>query len=103
MPYRSRAPMGASPDDTMAYVASLRPPPEDRPLMDFVAALNGMGINVVYEVVVPARSDCSLSNYAALAGAPHYVNLEVLETDGETQRRMVDIVLDVLGVHRIAP
>jgi hypothetical protein len=103
VPYRSKVPMGASPDDTMAYVASLRPPPEDLPLMDFVAVLNAKGINVVYEIVVPARNDCSLSNYAALLGAPHYVNLEVMETDGETQRRMVDIVLHELGVPGLAP
>jgi hypothetical protein len=101
--FRARSPIGASPDDTMVYVASLRPPAQDRSLMDFVRALNGQGVNVVYEVVTPAQSDCSLSNYAALVGAPHYFNFEVVETDGPTQRRMVDVVTDLLGLHRLAP
>jgi hypothetical protein len=96
VPFRAKAAIGASPDDTIAYVASLQPPQANRRLMAFVTALNDKGINVAYEMVTPSRNDCSLSNYAALTNAPHYVDLEVMETDGDTQRRMLGMVLGEL-------
>jgi hypothetical protein len=103
VPFRADAPIGASPDDTIAYLASVRAPAEDGQLMALASALNRQGINVAYEVVAESRNDCSLSNYAALTGIAHYVNLEVVETDGKTQRRMLDIVLVALRVGPLVP
>jgi hypothetical protein len=88
--------------DTIVFVASQLRPQENRPLMNFVAALNSKHINVSYELVNPTQNDCSLSNYAALTDVPHYVNLEVVETDGKTQRKMVNVVLGELGIRRLA-
>ena len=102
VPFRAKTPIGVSPDDTIVFVVSQLQPQEDRSLMNFVAALNSKHINVAYEVVTPTRNDCSLGNYAALTGVPHYVNLEVVKTDGKTQRQMVNVVLGELGIRRLA-
>jgi hypothetical protein len=91
------APLGASPDDTMVFVASLADPEHDPGLMAFVDALRNRGINVIYETVSPDRNDCSMSNYATLKGMRDYVNIEVVRTDGETQRQIVDLVMSIMG------
>jgi hypothetical protein len=88
-PIRSR-----SPDDTLIYVASRRPPGADRPLTDFVAALNRNGIHVLYEHV--EDNYCSLSNYAVSKGIP-YANLEVVDDDDTgAQLRMIEIVMKLI-------
>jgi hypothetical protein len=88
-PIRSR-----SPDDTLIYVASRRPPGADRPLTDFVAALNRNGIHVLYEHV--EDNDCSLSNFAVSKGIP-YANLEVVDDDDTgAQLRMIEIVMKLI-------
>jgi hypothetical protein len=88
-PIRSR-----SPDDTLIYVASRRPPGADRPLTDFVAALNRNGIHVLYEHV--EENDCSLSNYAVSKAIP-YANLEVVDDDDTgAQLRMIEIVMKLI-------
>lgn len=88
-PIRSR-----SPDDTLIYVASRRPPGADRPLTDFVAALNRNGIHVLYEHV--EDNDCSLSNYAVSKDIP-YANLEVVDDDDTgAQLRMIEIVMKLI-------
>ena len=88
-PIRSR-----SPDDTLIYVASRRPSGADRPLTDFVAALNRNGIHVLYEHV--EENDCSLSNYAVSKAIP-YANLEVVDDDDTgAQLRMIEIVMKLI-------
>lgn len=88
-PIRSR-----SPDDTLIYVASRRPPGANRPLTDFVAALNRNGIHVLYEHV--EDNDCSLSNYAVSKDIP-YANLEVVDDDDTgAQLRMIEIVMKLI-------
>lgn len=88
--------VGARPDNTLIYVASIAAPEQDPNLMAFVRELNQRGINVVYELVSPDRNDCSLSNYAALQGIRNYINIEVWRGDTETQLRIVDIVMALL-------
>ena len=95
-PFKAKAaPLGKSPDDTLIFVASTARPEADAGLREFVARLNQKGVNVLYEPVSPAKNDCSLSNYAALKGIRDYFNVEVVQTDGASQQRIVDILLDV--------
>lgn len=84
-----------SPNDTMVFVASRRPPGADAALARFVKRLNEQGIHVLFEEV-GSESDCSLSNYAALRGIRNYVNVEVVHGDAEAQVRIVDTVMRLL-------
>lgn len=93
--------LGSSPDDTLAFVASTRPPDANPALLAEVKALNNAGINVFYEKVSAANNDCSLSNYAALKGIDGYYNLEVVDGDTATQMRMVDILMAQKGIGRL--
>jgi hypothetical protein len=90
-------PLGASPNDTMVFVASRSVPEQDPGLMAFVNALRAQGVNMMYELVKPERNDCSLSNYATLKGMRDYVNVEVVRTDGATEARIVDLVMSLMG------
>jgi hypothetical protein len=54
-------------------------------------------------VVSSEQNDCSMSNYAALKGIRDYINIEVIHTDGESQRHMIDVALGLLLQHRIGP
>jgi hypothetical protein len=90
-------PIGASPDDTMVFVASLEKPDKDPGLMTFVNALRSQGVNVIYEIVKRDRNDCSMSNYATLKGMHDYVNIEVVRTDGAAETKIVDMVMSLMG------
>jgi len=92
-----------SQDNTLIFVASTSPPKKDAKLMQYVKKLNYNGIHVLYEVVSLERNDCSLSNYAALADIPEYINIEVLQSDGATQRHMIDSALALLRKHALRP
>ena len=104
IPFRAQghAP-GLSPDDTVVFLASTAPPQADRNLMTFVQTLQQNQINVLYETVSATHNDCSLSNYAALSGQRDYINLEVVQSDGQTQRMLVDRILDLLPPGGIGP
>ncbi len=101
MPFRAVHPMAAqSPDDTLIFVASIRRPDANPDLAAFVKALNERGINVLYEMVSP-KNDCSMSNYAALKGISNYINIEVLHGDRDSQMRILNIVMELKGIHGI--
>ncbi|MGE0339080.1 MAG: hypothetical protein AB7O79_04300 [Xanthobacteraceae bacterium] len=83
-----------SPNDTLIYVASSLPPEADPQAARFTAALNAVGIHVLYEHV--KENDCSLSNYAVLRKIP-YVNIEVVDNDATgAQQRMIDAVMRLI-------
>ena len=46
----------------------------------------------MYETVSPKQNDCSLSNYAALKKIRDYFNIEVVQSDRDAQRRLVDLL-----------
>lgn len=85
----------ASPNDTMVFVASLVPKERDGTLGPLVDRLNDKGINVMYEQVTATGNDCSFSHYAALNHLRNYFNVEVVNGDGETQKRIVDIIVQL--------
>ncbi|MGH6951824.1 MAG: hypothetical protein ACREH4_13205 [Vitreimonas sp.] len=89
-------PESASPSDTLVYVAGERRTP-GAATAQLIARLNGAGIHVLYEHVAASRSDCSLSNFALLAGIAPYVNIEVVKEDTATQTRLIDDVMRILA------
>lgn len=104
IPFPSATPIPAkSQDNTLIFVASTARPEMDGKLMQYVGKLNQNGIHVLYEVVSAHQNDCSLSNYAALAGIREYINIEVLQSDGATQRHMIDTALALLLKHATGP
>ncbi|UOM34127.1 hypothetical protein [Acuticoccus sp. I52.16.1] len=60
-----------------------------------VQRLNAAGVNVMVETVDLAKTDCSLSHYAAANGIP-YANVEAAHGDGATQKAILDIVMRTL-------
>ncbi|MDQ0316957.1 hypothetical protein [Amorphus orientalis] len=96
--FRSASASGglASPDSLVitAVTGALE---TNRRVQDLVQRLTEAGLNVLVETTSAGRSDCSLSHYAALAGISPYLNLEVRDGDDATQKRMLDIVMTILG------
>lgn len=102
--FRGKGPaLGLSPDDTVVFVASTQSPQSDSNLMRFVRHLQDNRINVLYETVTRARNDCSLSNYAALQGIRDYVNIEVVQGDGDTQTKVLKQIVKEFQTASIGP
>jgi hypothetical protein len=99
-------PLGLSPDDTVVFVASRVPPETDTTLMQSIEVLRDNQINVLYETVSDAHNDCSFSNYAALNNnMRNYFNIEVVQSDGPTQKEIIDRIVKLLpaGIGALAP
>lgn len=98
-------PLGLSPDDTVVFVASKAPPEADATLMHSIELLRDNQINVLYETVSGAHNDCSLSNYAALTDIRNYLNIEVVQSDGPTQKEIIDRLVKLLpsGIGPMGP
>ncbi len=91
-PADQRFPNARSPTDTLVFVAGLQRDPSAAQ-MTHIRALNLARINVIYEIVSETKTDCSLSNYAAIARMGPYFNIEVVKDDSTTQSAMINIVL----------
>jgi hypothetical protein len=96
-PFPAAAPYpgSASPADTLVFVAGARREPVEA-TAQLIAQLNRAGVNVMYEHVAPAWTDCSLSNFALLANLAPYINIETVEGDPDTQTRLIDEVMRLL-------
>ncbi len=55
--------------------------------------LSSKGVNVVVEPVSKKSADCSLSNFAVLAGQRNYFNVTVDKDDVDEQRRIVALIM----------
>jgi hypothetical protein len=96
----SAAPSQTAPrrdDDTMIILAG-RGGPDSAAARADIAWFTSRGVNVLYETVRPGRSDCSLSNHAALAGLPRTVTVEVAHGDTASARALVDLVMQHAGI-----
>lgn len=87
---------GLASPDSLVITAVSGPTPDGRTAA-LVADLTGAGVNVLVETTSSAATDCSLSHYAALNGVRPYLNIEVVDGDSATQRRILDIVMGALG------
>ncbi len=67
-----------------------------------ISALNGMGVNVKYELVNHSSNDKSMSNYIALHKSHYgYVNIEAEDGDSGTQKKMIDKVMKLIYKGRL--
>jgi hypothetical protein len=55
--------------------------------------LSSKGVNVVVEPVSKKSADCSLSNFAVLAGQRNYFNVTVDKDDVDEQRRIIELIM----------
>ena len=94
---------GVNPEHTLVFVASRDTPSADPNLRKFVDALNGEGVNVIYETVASKHSDCSLSNYASLRNIRTYLNVEVITGDSAVQVKIVNVIMKLLAEDPIGP
>lgn len=83
--------------DALVITAIVGRAQQDARTSALVGRLTAEGVNVLVETTSPATTDCSLSHYAALNGIRPYANIEVVDGDSATQRRIVDIVMNALG------
>lgn len=83
--------------DSLVITAVAHGPAPDARTAALVADLTRNGVNVLMETTSPSTTDCSLSHYAALNGIRPYLNIEVVDGDSATQRRILDIAMTVLG------
>jgi hypothetical protein len=88
--------VGLSDEDSLIYMAGRTSRPPYRKISWF----NNAGIHVKYEIVTPTNNDCSMSNYVILRKGAEYYNIETEEGDLKTQRRMIDILMNYLGLGR---
>ena len=82
-------------EDTLIVIASTKPPGKDRKQAKALEHFTKKaGVNVIYEYVKPSQNDCSLSNYVVLNNLGDYFNVEVENGDVNTQKHVLDIVMD---------
>lgn len=82
-------------EDTLIVIASTKPPGKDRKQARALEHFTKKaGVNVIYEYVKPSQNDCSLSNYVVLNNLGSYFNVEVENGDVQTQKHVLDIVMD---------
>lgn len=91
-----------APDDTLVFLSSASR--SDARTQTFKDGLNSNGVNVIWEFVDTHNNDCSLSNFAALAGIGNYFNVEVADSNdrksksAKAQRSIVDIIMGLPGL-----
>lgn len=84
---------GLKDEDSLLYTAGRGRTPPRRKISRFLRK----GINVKYEWVTPANNDCSMSNYVVLGrGSDNYYNIEAQHGDRQTQRIMVDKLMEII-------
>lgn len=95
------APGGAWDEDDAVLLAGTAPFEQNSDAMGDASYFLGKGINVIYEHVVPARNDCSFSNYVVLHGLGDYYNIEAQQGHVEQQKRMLDALMSLRGVRAV--
>lgn len=97
-PSGARSPTAPRRDDDTLVILAGRSGPDTAAARADIAWFTERGVNVFYETVRPGRSDCSLSNHAALAGLPRTVTVEVAHGDTASARALVDLVMQHAGI-----
>ena len=87
-----------SDEDNAILLADTRPFAQSAASRKATAAFHAQGVNVIYEHVRPERNDCSFSFFTRMNGLGDYYNIEAQFGAGESQRRMVDVLMAYLGI-----
>jgi hypothetical protein len=95
-----RARGGADEDDAilLAGMQTIRAEPATHRIAQ---ALRDLGVNVIYELVIAARNDCSLSQYTVLNDIAPYYNIEAQHGHLAEQMAMFDALMQVIGVPQV--
>lgn len=89
---------GRMDEDDAILLAGSKPFDEERQAKRAAEFFLERGINVIYEHVIPARNDCSFSNYVVLNGLGEYYNIEAQHGHTAEQKAMLDMMMTF---HRI--
>lgn len=95
IPFPSPVAVGRFADeDTIAMLVSTIPPLENASGRAAIDWFNRRGVHVVYRHVTDANNDCTLADFLTLNRLGDYVNLEVEHGDVDTQKAMVDLLIE---------
>ncbi|SFV57055.1 hypothetical protein MNB_SV-6-681 [hydrothermal vent metagenome] len=84
---------GLNDEDSLIYIAGT----DKTPNRSKLNALLKKGINTRYERVDTNNNDCSLSNFVVLnRHSTNYYNIETQHGDLETQKRMIDMLMQLI-------
>ena len=87
---------GLRDEDSLVYIAGISKTPNKNKLKKLLKN----GLNTRYETVNYANNDCSLSNYVVLnRHTEKYYNIETQHGDLKTQKKMIDILMNILKVN----
>ena len=85
-----------SPDNAI-IIAGQQPMKDSQWLANNIEIYHPQGINIIYEHIQSAQSDCSLSNHVVLTGNRNYYNVEARHGDTTSQIRMIDVLAQSYG------
>jgi len=86
----SQDPLLNDPDNLVYIAGTSKIPPKDK-----IEKLLQNGLNVRYEIVNRFNNDCSMSNFVVLnKGTTNYYNIEAQHGYTNTQKRMIDILIN---------
>jgi hypothetical protein len=83
--------------DNLVFLAGLEPYPLNRRAQRRVAALNRLGLDVVYKRVTDDSFNCSLGDYVVRNRLGDYYNLEAQHGHLSAQKGMIDRLMKHLG------
>ncbi len=84
-------------EDNLVYIAGTESVPSQKKLKE----LTDLGIHTKYEVVNRNNNDCSMSNYVVLNKGGDYYNIETEHGDTNSQKIMIDKLMDLLKIESI--
>ena len=85
-------------EDDAVLLAGSKPFDQERRAKRAAEFFLDRGVNVIYEHVIPARNDCSFSNYVVLNDLGEYFNIEAEHGHTSVQKAMLDMMMKF---HRI--
>jgi hypothetical protein len=83
-------------EDTVLMIPSMAPPEDNPPGMASIAWFNERGVHVLYRKVAGETLDCTFADYLTLDGIGPYFNIEVEHGDAETQKAVIDRLMEFL-------
>jgi hypothetical protein len=89
-------------EDHVIFIKSLLPYSNDKLAREDVAALNGLGLNVIFEQVSKGSNNCSMANYVILNKLGRYYGIEAEHQHTIPQRKMIDLLMQYLKTPRVA-
>jgi len=84
-------------EDNLVFIAGRTPYPANPAARRIVTSLGRLGLNVIYKQVTERNFDCSMSDYVTANRLGDYYNIEAQHGHLETQKLMIDRLMQHLG------